>query len=223
MTTVAIVEDNSTVRQTLREWIDGAAGCRCVCACATSKEALGAIPRHSPDVALMDINLPGGETGIACTARLKQLLPRLQLIILTVYKDHDLIFQALQAGACGYLLKRSSREEILRAIAEVQTGGAPMTGEIARMLVETFQKPLPRQPEGGLSPREMEILLLVARGLANKEIAARLNISFDTVRNHLRHTYEKLHVRCRAEAVMKYIDAGGSVKPSPGALSAGRR
>jgi DNA-binding NarL/FixJ family response regulator len=214
MTSIAIIEDNDTVRQTLREWIDGAPGCRCVCACATSKEALAALPRHFPDVALMDINLPGGESGIVCTARLKELLPRLQIIMLTVYKDHDLIFQALKAGACGYLLKRSSREEILRAIAEVQTGGAPMTGEVARMLVETFQKTVPRQPETGLSPREMEILVLVAKGLTNKEIATQLNISFDTVRNHLRHIYEKLHVRCRTEAVMKYSQSGGTLKNS---------
>ncbi len=205
MTAVAIVEDNSTVRQTLHDWIDGAPGCHCVCACATAKEALTAIPQHCPDVALMDINLPGGESGIACTARLKKLLPKLQIIMLTVYKDHDLIFQALQAGACGYLLKRSSREEILRAIAEVQTGGAPMTGEIARMLVETFQKPVPQPSEEGLSPREMEILSLVANGLTNKEIAGRLNLSCHTVSNHLRHIYEKLHVHCRTEAVTKSI------------------
>ena len=174
MTSIAIVEDNHTVRQTLCEWIDGAPGYRCVCVCGSAKEALVAIPRHRPDVVLMDINLPGGESGIACTARLKNLLPKLQIIVVTVYKDQDLIFQALQAGACGYLLKRSSREEILRAIAEVQTGGAPMTGEIARMLVETFQKPLPKQPEESLSSREMEILTLVAKGLTNKEIAGRL-------------------------------------------------
>jgi DNA-binding NarL/FixJ family response regulator len=209
MTTIAIVEDNDTVRQTLQEWIDSAPGCRCACACATSKEALANLPRHRPDVVLMDIHLPGGESGIACTARLKELLPNLQVIILTVYKDHDLILQALQAGACGYLLKRSSREEILRAVAEVQTGGAPMTGEIARMLVETFQKPA-GQPADTLSPREMEVLMLVAQGLTNKEIAGQLSLSFDTVRNHLRHIYEKLHVRCRTEAVMKYNPASKS-------------
>jgi DNA-binding NarL/FixJ family response regulator len=203
MTNIAIVEDNHTMRQTLRLWIDQAPGLKCICACANARDALLHIPRQPPEVVLMDIHLPGGETGIACTARLKGLLPKLQIIILTVYKDHDLIFQALKAGACGYLLKRSSREDILRAVADVRTGGAPMTGEIARMLVETFQKPPPQSNEN-LSAREMEVLMLVAKGLTNKEIATQLNLSFDTVRNHLRHIYEKLHVRCRTEAVMKY-------------------
>ena len=203
MTTVALVEDNPTVRQTLTEWINDAPGYRCVCACATGKEAMAEIPNRNPDVVLMDIHLPG-ESGIACTARLKEILPKLQIVILTVYKDHDLILQALKAGACGYLLKRSGREDILRAISEVRTGGAPMTGEIARMLVETFQKPATDETEG-LSAREMEILTLVAKGLTNKEISLRLGISFETVRNHLRHVYDKLHVHCRAEAVAKYL------------------
>jgi DNA-binding NarL/FixJ family response regulator len=209
MTTVAIVEDNKTVRESLCEWINEASGYHCVCACATCNEALLSIPKLYPDVVLMDIHLPGGATGIACTAQLKSLLPRLNIIMLTVYKDQDQIFQALKAGACGYLLKRSSRNHILNAIKEVQTGGAPMTGEIARMLVESFQIPMPKQSEGSLSAREMEVLVLVAKGLINKEIASKLGISVDTVRNHLRHVYEKLHVRCRTEAVMKYSQLGG--------------
>jgi DNA-binding NarL/FixJ family response regulator len=205
MTSVAIVEDNKVIRQSLREWIDAAPGHRCVCACSNAEDALAEIPRHAPDVVLMDIHLPG-ESGIACTARLKQLLPALQVIMVTVYRDHDLLFQALKAGACGYLLKRSSPEEILRAIAEVRAGGAPMTGEIARMVVETFQKPADKvSPSEGLSSREAEILALVAEGFANKEIGARLGISYDTVRAHLRRIYERLHVRCRAEAVSRYL------------------
>ena len=205
MTKVAIVEDNPTVRQTLADWVDAAPDCRCVCACTTGKEAMIEIPACKPDVVLMDIHLPG-ESGIACTARLKEILPELQIVILTVYKDHDLILQALKAGACGYLLKRAGREDILRAIMEVRTGGAPMTGEIARMLVETFQKPAADElTEGGLSPREMEILMHVSKGMTNKEISRRVGISFETVRNHLRHIYEKLHVHCRAEAVAKYL------------------
>jgi DNA-binding NarL/FixJ family response regulator len=205
MTTVAIVEDNPSIRRSLQEWVDSAPGYDCICACGDAETALKEVPRLRPDVVLMDIHLPG-ESGIACTARLKSLMPELQVIVVTVYRDRDLLFQALKAGACGYLLKRSSPEELLRAIAEVRSGGAPMTGEIARMVVETFQKPLKETFNSAeLSPREMEILDLVAKGMTNKEIGPKLNIGYDTVRAHLRRIYEKLHVRCRTEAVMKYL------------------
>ncbi len=205
MTSVAIVEDNDNIRRSLKEWVDSAPGYRCICDCADAETAMKEVPRLRPDVVLMDIHLPG-ETGIACTARLKSLMPELQVIVVTVYRDRDLLFQALKAGACGYLLKRSSPEELLRAIAEVRSGGAPMTGEIARMVVETFQKSAAETPvPAELSQRENEILGLVAKGLTNKEIGPQLNISYDTVRAHLRRIYEKLHVRCRAEAVMKYL------------------
>jgi DNA-binding NarL/FixJ family response regulator len=204
MTTVAIVEDNPNIRRSLREWVDSAPGYKCTCDCGNAETALKEVPRLKPDVVLMDIHLPG-ESGIACTARLKSIMPELQVIVVTVYRDRDLLFQALKAGASGYLLKRSSPEELLRAISEVQSGGAPMTGEIARMVVETFKRPLTEAyPTSELSAREMEILDLVAKGLTNKEIGPKLNISYDTVRAHLRNIYERLHVRCRAEAVMKY-------------------
>ena len=207
MTTISIVEDNDRLREALRERIDTFPGHRCLCACATVREALEAIPRLRPDVVLMDINLANGESGIACTAQLKQLMPKLQIIMLTVYKDYELIFQALQAGACGYLLKRSSHQEILSAIAEVQAGGAPMTGEIARMLVETYHKPQQKPSAESLSLREMEVLRLVSKGQTNKEIADNLKLSSHTISNHLRHIYDKLHVHCRAEAISKYIQA----------------
>jgi len=203
-TTVAIVEDNPRIRRSLQEWVDSAPEYHCVCTCGDAEIALKEIPRLKPDVVLMDIHLPG-ESGIACTARLKSILPAIQVIVVTVYRDRDLLFQALKAGACGYLLKRSSPEELLRAIAEVRSGGAPMTGEIARMVVETFQKPAPEEPtHSELSAREMEILALVAKGQMNKQIGPALGISYDTVRAHLRRIYEKLHVRCRTEAVLKY-------------------
>jgi len=203
-TTVAIVEDNPRIRRSLQEWVDSAPEYHCVCTCGDAETALKEIPRLKPDVVLMDIHLPG-ESGIACTARLKSILPTIQVIVVTVYRDRDLLFQALKAGACGYLLKRSSPEELLRAIAEVRSGGAPMTGEIARMVVETFQKPAPEEPtHSELSAREMEILALVAKGQMNKQIGPALGISYDTVRAHLRRIYEKLHVRCRTEAVLKY-------------------
>lgn len=205
MTTVAIVEDNAVMRRTFRQWIDAAPDCRCVLACVTPEEALAEIPRLTPDVVLMDIHLQG-ESGIACTARLKEALPGLQVIMLTVYRNQELIFQALQAGACGYLLKRSSPAELLQAIAEVRAGGAPMTGEIARMVVEAFQKkPAGQAPAEGLTNRESEVLALLSEGLSNKEIAERVAISYDTVRAHLRHIYEKLHVRGRTEAVKRYL------------------
>jgi DNA-binding NarL/FixJ family response regulator len=205
MTTVAIVEDNPSIRRSLQEWIDSAPDHQCICACGDAETALKEIPRLKPDVVLMDLHLPG-ESGVVCTARLKSMMPEIQVIIVTVYRDRDLLFQALKAGASGYMLKRSSPEELLRAISEVRSGGAPMTGEIARMVVETFQKPtMETSSLAELSAREMEILDLVANGLTNKEIGPKLNISYDTVRAHLRRIFEKLHVRCRTEAVMKYL------------------
>ena len=207
MTTVAIVEDNNNMRKTLIELIDNAPGYRCVCACSTSKEAQIEIPKHSPDVVLMDIHLPD-ESGIACTARLTEKMPNLQVIMVTIYKDIDLIFQALKAGACGYILKRFRPNEILQAIAEVRAGGAPMTSEIARMVVRSFRAVPSDAPESdGLSTRESGILVLLAEGLSNKEIAQRLGISTGTVRTHLMHIFKKLHVRCRTEAAAKYFHA----------------
>ena len=215
MNTVAIVEDNTVMRNSFRQWIDAAPGFRCVFACAAAEEALAEIPRLKPDVVLMDVHLPG-ESGIACTAQLKEKLPGVQIIIVTVYRDHEMIFQALQAGACGYLLKRSSPEELLKAISEVLSGGAPMTGEIARLLVEAFQKKPAAQVSGdGLTQREYEILALLSEGLSNKEIADRVKISYDTVRAHLRHIYEKLHVRGRTEAVRKYLKSSPPAATGP--------
>ncbi|HUC86356.1 MAG TPA: response regulator transcription factor [Candidatus Acidoferrales bacterium] len=208
MITVAIVEDNETVRNTMRELIDATPKLRCGGAYATAKEAMAEIPRLRPDVVLMDIHLPG-ESGIACTARLKARMPDLQVMILTVYKDIELIFQALKAGASGYLLKRAPAEEVLRAITDVHSGGAPMTSEIARLVVQSFR---PTAAVGieqqGLSPRELEILALLCDGTTNKEIAVQLGISAETVRTHLGHIYEKLHVQGRTEAVTKYLKSG---------------
>ncbi len=208
MTKVAIIEDHYTMRRMLVELIDSAPGYSCVCACSTAREAMLEVPKHQPDVVLMDSHLPD-ESGITCTARLTEMLPELQVIIVTVYKDIDLIFQALKAGACGYILKRFRPEEILRAIAEVRAGGAPMTSEIARMLVRSFRAP-PASPSSagdaiGLTAREAEILTLLAEGLSNKEIAVKTNIAAGTVRNHLEHIFKKLHVRCRTEAAAKYL------------------
>jgi DNA-binding NarL/FixJ family response regulator len=221
MTKVAIVEDNATLRQYLTEFVGGTPGHRCVCSCASAEEALVRIPAAGPHVVLMDIHLPG-ESGIACTARLRQKMPDLQVIMLTVYKDIKMIFQALKAGACGYVLKRSDEKEILEAIAEVRAGGAPMTSEVARMVVRSFlEAPAAagRADTDQLSARELEILALVAEGFTNKEIADRLHISNATVRTHLMHIYEKLHVRCRTEAAARYLRAKPSDHPGVSAAS----
>lgn len=210
MTTIAIVEDNRTIRESLAEFVQTDPECRVVCACATAEEALQVLPKHRPDLVLMDIQLPN-LSGIECTARLKQLLPAVQIIMVTVYEDTDRIFNALRAGACGYLLKRCTPEELLAAVREVRQGGAPMSREIARKVIGSFQAPVASAAEvEELSPREREILELLAQGFSNKEIAARVGVGDGTVRWHLRHVYEKLHVRSRTEAALKFRSATGS-------------
>lgn len=207
MTKIAIVEDNPTLRQYLAELISNTAGYECVCTCSSAEDAMVKIPATRPHVVLMDIHLPG-ESGIACTAYLREKMPSLQVIMLTVYKDIETIFEALKAGASGYVLKRSSEREILNAISEVRAGGAPMTSQVARMVVRSFsQSSCERAETSQLSRRELEILELVARGLSNKEVSNSLGISIGTVRIHLGHIYEKLHVRCRTEAAAKYFRA----------------
>lgn len=203
--TVAIVEDNASIRETLERLIADAPGFTCVCTCETGGDALRMIPRFAPQVVVMDIRLPD-LTGIECTARLKRQMPALQVLMFTVHEDHDNIFKALEAGACGYILKRSTPEEILEAITDIQHGGAPMSSEIARKVVQSFRRKEPAISEAGqLTRREEEILSLLSQGYANKEIADKLSINYDTVRTHLKHIYEKLHVRSRTEAVIKYL------------------
>ena len=206
MTKVAIIEDDKAMREMLVELVDSTPGYRCVCACATSKEALVEVPRHQPHVALMDIHLPD-ESGIVCTARLTDKMPDLQVIIVTVYKHTELIFQALKAGAVGYILKRFRPEEIINAIAEVRVGGAPMSSEIAGMVVRSFRTVATGPEAEGLTARESEVLTLLAEGLSNKEIAQKTNITVGTIRTHLEHIYRKLHVRGRTEAMAKYFRA----------------
>jgi DNA-binding NarL/FixJ family response regulator len=205
MIRIAIVEDKRIIRESLAEFVQSDPECRCVCVCATGAEALREIPKHQPDIVLMDIQLPDF-SGIECTAKLKQLLPSVQIIMVTVYEDTDRIFKALRAGACGYLLKRCTPEQLLAAIREVQQGGAPMSREIARKVIVSFQEPVAATAEvEGLSPREHEILELLAGGFPNKEIASRLGLTDGTVRWHLRHVYHKLHVRSRTEAALKFL------------------
>lgn len=205
MIRVAIVEDNAPVRENWVRLITTASGLRCVGSFGTGDEALEKLPALLLDVVLMDINMPG-LSGIECAARLKSRLPNVQILMVTVYGDSERVFQALQAGASGYLLKRTQPEEILAAIKDVMTGGAPMSSEIARKVIDTFRRPTAAaMPDASLSDREREVLALVAQGYANKEIADHLAISFDTVRTHLKHIYEKLHVRSRTEAASKFF------------------
>src|SRR5213595_2271835 len=203
--TVSIVEDNDQLRVTLARVINRAEGFRCLSQYPDAEAALEALPRDRPDVVLMDINLPG-MNGVECVRRLKQLALDSQVIMLTVYEDTENIFNALAAGASGYLLKRTPRAELLEAIREVHQGGSPMTAHIARKVVQSFQRAASAaSPTETLSPREQEVLDCLAQGFLYKEIAEKLNISYETVHTYIRRIYEKLQVRTRTEAVAKFL------------------
>jgi DNA-binding NarL/FixJ family response regulator len=200
---VAIVEDNREIREGLTLLINGSPDFQCVLACASAEAALIEIPRQQPDVVLMDIGLPG-ISGIECIRRLKELAPKTQMMMLTVFEDHDKIFQSLAVGASGYLIKRTPPAKVLEAIQELHHGGSPMSNQIARRVVQVFQTPV-RSSEAValLSEREQEILTHLAQGFLYKEIAEALGISTDTVRTHVRNIYEKLHVHTRTGALLK--------------------
>lgn len=213
MAQIIIVEDNNVVRSGLEELVNSIPGCECAACCATGEEALKMIPKLKPDLVMMDIHLPN-LSGIECTARLKQIMPSLAVLILTVYQDEVKIFQALKAGASGYILKRSDPGEIVQAVNEVLAGGAPMTSSIARKVVESFREPLPEgSEETALSRREKEVLQALSKGLSNKEIADDLSINVETVRWHLKQIYDKLHVHGRTEAALKYLGWQGRGNP----------
>lgn len=204
--TVAIVEDDSRVRQSLAVLIDGSPGFSCAGAYADAEAALEQIPLTPPSVVLMDINLPT-LSGVECVQRLKSICSDVNVIMLTVHEDEDVIFKALQAGANGYLLKRTPSSEILIAIAEVHKGGAPMTSSIARKVIQSFHHGKGNLPEGmGLTAREADILQALAKGFMYKEIAGQLSLSYETIHSHVRSIYKKLHVRSRTEAVAKFFE-----------------
>lgn len=202
---VVLVEDKPDVRDSWCKLINSLPGFSCMQACSSGEEALRAVPPLAPDIVLMDIFLPR-MSGIECTTRLKMLLPKTQILILTAVEDDELVFMALEGGADGYLLKRTKPEDLRAAMLEVLRGGAPMTSEIARHVVESFRKST-RQPKAAvhLSTREEEVLILLSKGYSNKEIAEQLSISAETVGSHLKHIYEKMHVRSRAGAVARYV------------------
>lgn len=203
--TVSIVEDNDQLRGTLARVIDRAEGFQCLSHYGNAEDALKDLPNVRPEVVLMDINLPG-MNGVECVRQLKQLLPKTQVMMLTVYEDTENIFNALAAGSSGYMLKRTPRDELLAAIREVHRGGSPMTTHIARKVVQSFQK-APATPDAteNLSPREAEVLDLLSQGLIYKEISDKLGISYETVHTYIRRIYEKLQVRTRTEAVAKFL------------------
>lgn len=203
--TVSIVEDNDQLRATLVRVIQRAAGFQCVSHYPNGEAALAGLPKDRPQVVLMDINLPG-MNGVECVRQLKQKLPDTQVIMLTVYEDTDNIFNALAAGATGYLLKRTNSAELLAAIKEVVQGGSPMTAHIARKVVQSFQKPAAApDPLAELTAREREVLDYLAQGFLYKEIAEKLGIAYETVHTYIRRIYEKLQVRTRTEAVAKVL------------------
>jgi DNA-binding NarL/FixJ family response regulator len=205
MTSVSIVEDSDKLRETLVRVLNRADGFRCVSHYANAEDALKDLPEAKPDVVLMDINLPG-MNGVECVRQLKKIAPEIQVMMLTVYEDTENIFDALAAGASGYMLKRTAGKELLEAIAEVKRGGSPMTTHIARKVVQSFQRSAAAAAQTeSLSEREQQVLDLLSQGLMYKEIADKLSISYETVHTYIRRIYEKLQVRTRTEAVAKFL------------------
>lgn len=206
MIRVALVEDDEKIRSNLILLLEESKGFRCVGAYPDAESALKDMPNKSPEIVLMDINLPNMD-GIECTSLLKIKMPELMIVMLTVYEDTGKIFQSLQAGAVGYLLKLTKPEDILAALEEVSSGGSPMSAQIARKVVQSFYKEKTKTniAQVPLTPREEEVLNHLAKGYLYKEIASELSISTDTVHNHIRKIYEKLQVHSRTEAVVKYL------------------
>ena len=202
---VSIVEDNARFRGGLETLIQSSPEFQCASVHASAESALADLPAAQPHVVLMDVNLPG-MNGVDCVRRLKPLLPETQIMMLTVYENTELIFQALSAGAAGYLLKQTPPADLLAAIRDVHAGGSPMSSHIARKIVQSFQGPAPTAGKDALlSSRESEVLGLLAKGYLYKEIADTLGLTYATVHTHIRHIYEKLHVRSRTEAVAKLL------------------
>lgn len=204
--TVALVEDDPAVRSSLRQILRTAGDVRCVAEYPNAEDAIRKWPQLPPQVAILDINLPG-MSGVECVRRLVEKSPGTQFMMLTVYDHNDAIFDSLAAGAHGYLVKPASAAELLSAVRDVHSGGAPMTSNIARRVVQAFKRPVANGPRAGmetLSEREAEVLDLLAQGYLYKEIAVNMGVSYHTIHSHVRHIYEKLHVRSRAQAVAMY-------------------
>jgi DNA-binding NarL/FixJ family response regulator len=203
-TSVAIIEDDGPIREILAGWIQRTEGYRCIAQFESAESAIAGLPALRPDVVLADINLPG-LSGIECVRALKLRLPSTHFVMLTVYEDADHIFDALAAGAVGYLLKRTPRAELFAALKDVQSGGSPMSSNIARKVVQSFQRPQAESTDAKLSPREREVLDKLAGGFLYKEIADAMGLSLPTVNTYVRRIYEKLHVHSRSQAVARYV------------------
>jgi DNA-binding NarL/FixJ family response regulator len=203
--TVAVVEDDVPIREVLVHWLEKAEGFSFVGAFPDAESAIANLARAKPDVALVDINLPS-QSGIECVRALKPLLPKTQFLMLTVYEDATHIFNALSAGATGYLLKHTPRDALIDAILQVHSGGSPMTSNIARKVVQALQSEPKSKSIDRLSKRENEVLSLLAQGYLYKEIADAMGISLTTVNSYIRRIYEKLQVQSRGQAVAVYAD-----------------
>lgn len=202
--TVVIVEDDQGLREQLVQILETAPDIKCLGAFRSGEEALPQILERKPDVVLMDIKLPG-MSGIQCVAEVKKVMPEMQIIMVTIYEDSERIFRALKAGANGYLVKSSPPEQLLESIRDVHKGGAPMSSHIARKVVKHFHLIGPSVKETeNLSPREREVLDLLGQGFIYKEIGDKLNIGPETVRTYVKNICQKMHVRCRIEAVAKH-------------------
>ncbi len=205
---VSIVEDDDRIRNMFIILLEGAHGFRCVSGYSNAEDAIADIPAKKPDIVLMDINLPG-KNGIECMKAIRETDPEILVVMLTVYEDNERIFESLASGASGYLLKSTSPSDILDSLHDVINGGAPMSAQIARKVVHSFhqsEKEAAASDLEKLTPREHEILSLLASGYMYKEIAGKLHISMDTVKSHIRNIYDKLQVRTRTEAVLRFID-----------------
>jgi DNA-binding NarL/FixJ family response regulator len=202
---VALVEDHASYRESMAALLSSTPGFACVAACPNARAAIDRLPAARPEVILMDLHLPGGG-GFDCIRTLRALLPQARILMLTIEEHASLVFAALRAGASGYLLKGSDPARVIAAIREIQSGGAPMSAAIARLVIESFHSASPRQSKlGALTSREVEVLEHLARGWTSKEIADELSLSLHTILTHVRHIYEKLHVRSRAEAVNRWF------------------
>jgi DNA-binding NarL/FixJ family response regulator len=217
--TVSIIEDDAANREIWADWVNRSPDFKVISQFGSVEAAIQALPQQQPRIVISDINLPPGLSGIEGVRRLKPLLPKTQFVMLTVYEDADHIFEALAAGATGYMLKDTKRSQLLEALREVDAGGSPMSANIARKVVQSFQRPVTASPTAAatpasaemenLSPRESEVLDLLAQGLLYKEISEKIGISMPTVNTYIRRIYEKLQVRSRAQAVARYTTPKG--------------